>query len=152
MRRPSKRARPAEYTLLYAAVLALLAVGAVMVYSASSATSLLSGTGDPSFYLKRYVVFGLVGLVVLHLMSRHGLKLVKAVTPILLLAGFALTAAVKLPGVGVQVNGATRWLAAGPIQFQPSELLKLALILYGAQLLSTRSAQIRTLGGLWQPY
>src|SRR3954467_14987757 len=117
MRRPSKRARPAEYTLLYAAVLALLAVGAVMVYSASSATSLLRGTGDPSFYLKRYLVFGLIGLLVLHVMSRQGLKVVKAFTPVLMLAGFVLTAAVKLPGVGVQGNGATRWLAAGPVQF-----------------------------------
>ena len=64
MRRPkSKRARPLEYTLLYAATLFLLAIGAVMVYSASSATSLLHGSGDPSFYLKRYVVFGILGLV-----------------------------------------------------------------------------------------
>lgn len=151
MRRPSKRARPAEYTLLYAAVLALLAVGAVMVYSASSATSLLRGPGDPSFYLKRYVVFGLIGLVVLHLMSRQGLKLVKSLTPVILLAGFVLTAAVKLPGVGVQVNGATRWLAAGPIQFQPSELLKLGLILYAAQLLAARPAAVKTIGGITKP-
>lgn len=151
MRRPSKRARPAEYTLLYAAVLALLAVGAVMVYSASSATSLLSGTGDPSFYLKRYVAFGLIGLVVLHLMSRQGLKLVKSLTPVILLAGFVLTAAVKLPGVGVQVNGATRWLAAGPIQFQPSELLKLGLILYAAQLLAARPSAVKTIGGITKP-
>src|SRR4051794_39174034 len=99
MRRPAKRPRPPEYTLLYAATLFLLAIGAVMVYSASSATSLLRGPGDPSFYLKRYVVFGLLGLVVLHLMSRQGLKLVKTFTPALLLAGFVLTAAVKLPGV-----------------------------------------------------
>jgi cell division protein FtsW len=151
MRRPSKRARPAEYTLLYAAVLALLAVGAVMVYSASSATSLLRGPGDPSFYLKRYVVFGLIGLVVLHLMSRQGLKLVKSLTPVILLAGFVLTAAVKLPGVGVQVNGATRWLAAGPIQFQPSELLKLGLILYAAQLLAARPSAVKTIGGITKP-
>jgi cell division protein FtsW len=132
-------------------VLALLAVGAVMVYSASSATSLLRGPGDPSFYLKRYVVFGLIGLVVLHLMSRQGLKLVKSLTPVILLAGFVLTAAVKLPGVGVQVNGATRWLAAGPIQFQPSELLKLGLILYAAQLLAARPSAVKTIGGITKP-
>src|SRR4051794_27623811 len=144
MRRPSKRARPLEYTLLYAATLFLLAIGAVMVYSSSSATSLLRGPGDPSYYLKRYVAFGIIGLVVLHALSRHGLKLVKAVTPLLLLAGFGLTLAVKLPGIGVSVNGATRWLAAGPIQFQPSELLKLALVLYGAQLLAARPSAVKT--------
>src|SRR3982750_202312 len=98
MRRQStKRARPPEYTLLYAATLFLLAIGAVMVYSASSATSLLRGPGDPSFYLKRYVVFGLLGLIVMRLLSRHGLKLIKGLTPLLLVAGFGLTFAVMLP-------------------------------------------------------
>src|SRR3954447_12878503 len=151
MRRPSKRARPLEYTLLYAATLFLLAIGAVMVYSASSATSLLRGPGDPSFYLKRYVVFGMLGLVVLHVMSKHGLKLAKAFTPLLLVGGFVLTAAVRVPGIGVSVNGATRWLAAGPVQFQPSELLKVALVVYGASLLSSRPKRLQTLGGLCKP-
>src|SRR5215208_4951069 len=151
MRRPSKRARPLEYTLLYAATLFLLAIGAVMVYSASSATSLLRGSGDPSFYLKRYVIFGLVGLVVLRVMSKHGLRLAKTFTPLLLVAGFVLTAAVKLPGVGVNVNGASRWLALGPVQFQLSELLKLGLILYAAQLLATRPKSVLTIRALVRP-
>ena len=151
MRRPSKRARPLEYTLLYAATLFLLAIGAVMVYSASSATSLLRGSGDPSFYLKRYVIFGILGLVVMRIMAAHGLKLAKTFTPLLLVTGFVLTAAVKLPGIGVNVNGASRWLAAGPIQFQPSELLKLALILYAAQLLAKRPKAVVTLKGIAQP-
>src|SRR5205085_3390714 len=151
MRRPAKRSRPLEYTLLYAATLFLLAIGAVMVYSASSATSLLHGSGDPSYYLKRYVVFGLLGLVVLRVMSKQGLKLAKTFTPVLLAAGFGLTAAVKLPGIGVSVNGATRWLAAGPVQFQPSELLKLALILYAAQLLATRPEAVQTIKEIVRP-
>src|SRR4051812_11131541 len=152
MRRPSsKRARPLEYSLLYAATLFLLAIGAVMVYSASSATSLLRGSGDPSYYLKRYVVFGVLGLIVLRVMSKQGLKLAKTFTPVLLVAGFALTAAVKMPGIGVSVNGATRWLAAGPVQFQPSELLKLALILYAAQLLAARPKSGLTLKAISRP-
>ena len=137
--------------MLYAATLFLLAIGAVMVYSASSATSLLRGSGDPSFYLKRYVIFGLLGLIVLRIMSKQGLKLAKTFTPVLLVAGFALTAAVKLPGVGVNVNGASRWLAAGPVQFQPSELLKLALILYAAQLLAARPGSVQSIGTLVKP-
>ena len=66
----------------------------------------------------------------MHLASRHGLKVIKALTPLLLVGSFGLCVAVMLPGVGVTVNGATRWLGAGPLQFQPSELLKLALVLY----------------------
>ena len=142
---------PLEYSLLYTATLCLLAAGAVMVYSASSAESLLQGPGDASYYLKRYVIFALVGLGVLHVVSRRGLSAVKAATPVLLVVSFALTVAVMLPGIGVTVNGATRWLGAGPVQFQPSELLKLALVLYAAQLLAARPSALRSIGGLFKP-
>ena len=145
------RKRPVEYSILYTATLCLLAGGAVMVYSASSAESLLAGSGDPSYYLKRYVLFGLAGLVLLHAASRHGLKAIQALTPPLLVASFALTFAVMLPGIGVTVNGATRWLGAGPLQFQPSELLKVSLVLYAAQLLAARPHSVRTVGTLVKP-
>jgi cell division protein FtsW len=145
------RKRPLEYSILWTATLCLLAAGAVMVYSASSAESLLQGPGDASFYLKRYVVFGLLGLGALHFSSRVSLKAVKNVTPVLLVAAFGLTVAVMLPGIGVTVNGATRWLGAGSLQFQPSELLKVALVLYSAQLLAARPRSTRTLGGLIKP-
>ena len=143
--------RPVEYSILYTATLCLLAGGAVMVYSASSAESLLSGSGDASYYLKRYLMFGLAGLVVMHAASRHGLRAVRALTPVLLVASFCLTIAVMLPGLGVTVNGATRWLGAGPLQFQPSELLKVSLILYAAQVLAARPRATKTLGGLVKP-
>src|SRR3954465_4541483 len=152
--RRAKKARPKpplQYSILYTATLCLLAVGSVMVYSASSAESLLDGSGDPSYFFKRYLVFGLLGLAALHVASRRGVDLAKRVTGPLLGMAFALTVAVELPGVGVSVNGATRWLAAGPVQFQPSELLKGALVLYGANLLSSRPKRLQTLGGLCKP-
>ena len=145
------RKRPVEYSILYTATLCLLAGGAVMVYSASSAESLLSGPGDPSYYLKRYVLFGAAGMVLLHLASRQGLRVVRGLTPPLLVGSFVLTTAVMLPGVGVTVNGATRWLGAGVLQFQPSELLKVALVLYAAQLLAARPGSVRTVGTMTKP-
>jgi cell division protein FtsW len=149
--RPVTGKRPIEYSILYTATLCLLAGGAVMVYSASSAESLLAGSGDASFYLKRYLLFGLIGLLVLHAASRHGLAAIRALTPLLVVAGFVLTIAVMLPGVGVTVNGATRWLGAGPVQFQPAELLKASLVFYGAQVLAARPRSTRTVGGLMKP-
>ncbi|MET0614325.1 MAG: putative lipid II flippase FtsW [Thermoleophilaceae bacterium] len=145
------RKRPVEYSILYTATLCLLAGGAVMVYSASSAESLLSGPGDPAFYLKRYVMFGLAGLVLLHLASRHGLKVIRALTPVLLAGSFALTIAVMLPGIGRTVNGATRWIGAGAFQFQPSELLKVSIVLYAAQLLATRPESVRSIATMTKP-
>lgn len=149
-RPPAKR--PVEYSILFTATLCTLAVGAVMVYSASSAESLLqSPNGDPAMYLKRYVFLGLIGLGAMHYLSRHGLALVRRATPALLGTSFVLTVAVMLPGIGVTINGATRWLAAGPLQFQPSELLKVSLVLYAARLLADRPRSVFELGTLFKP-
>jgi cell division protein FtsW len=145
------RKAPLEYSILYTATLCLMAGGAVMVYSASSAESLLTGPGDPAYYLKRYLLFGAIGLGVLHLASRHGLRVIRAITPVLLVVGFGLTVLVMLPGFGVTANGATRWLGAGFVQFQPSELLKISLVLYAVQLLAARPSAVRTLGGIAKP-
>jgi cell division protein FtsW len=87
----------------------------------------------------------------MHLIARHGLGLVKKATGPLLIGSFGLCVAAMLPGIGVTVNGATRWVGAGPLQFQPSELLKVALVLYAAQLLAARPKRLRTLGGLCKP-
>ena len=149
--RARRRAKPPlEYSILYTATLCLLAAGAVMVYSASSAESLQSG-GDATGYLKRYLAFGALGLVAMHALSRRGLRLARNATPLILAAGFALTAAVMVPGIGVTVNGATRWLGAGPVQFQPSELLKVGLILFGASVLAARPSRLESVGALFKP-
>ena len=72
---------PVEYSILYTATLCLLAGGAVMVYSASSAEALV-GNGDAAYYLKRYLLLGAVGLAALHFISRHDLRRLKALTPV----------------------------------------------------------------------
>src|SRR5213076_59303 len=61
------------------------------------------------------------------------------------------TLAVMVPHVGISVNGARRWLGAGPVQFQPSELLKLALVLYAAQLLATQPKRMNSMKELARP-
>jgi cell division protein FtsW len=122
----------------------------VMVYSASSAESLLT-TGDSSYFLKRYLIFGAIGLAALHFLSRYGLKHVRHFTPLLLGGSFFLTMAVMVPGVGISVNGARRWIGAGPVQFQPSELLKVALVLYAAQVLATQPKRMRSMKTLAKP-
>jgi cell division protein FtsW len=140
-RRPVQR--PLEYRMLVTATLCLLAFGAVMVYSASSAKDLLQGSGNGSGYLAKYVIFGAIGLVVMHLLARLDLDAVRRVTPMLLAAAMVLVVCVRLPGLGVEVNGAKRWLGAGPLVFQPSELLKVALVLYAARLIAENPERVR---------
>src|SRR4051794_12355349 len=149
--RSARPERPLEYRILLTATMCLLAGGAVMVYSASSATDLLSGAGDGTGYLVKYAAYGAVGLVAMHWFARHGLEGVRRITPMLLIVSLGLTMATLLPGVGVPVNGARRWLGAGTLQFQPSELLKLALVLYGANLLDRRPERMRRIGGMVSP-
>ena len=138
-----KVAQPLEYNILLTATLCLLAFGAVMVYSASSARTLLQGQGDGTAFLVKYVTYGAVGVVAMHVIARQGLEGALKVTGPLLAASFACLVLVKVPGFGVSVNGARRWLGAGPLQFQPSEIAKLALVLYGTKLLAQKPGRLR---------
>ena len=141
-RRSKPSQKPLEYNILLTATLCLLAFGAVMVYSASSArTALEAGDAGTSFLVK-YAVYAALGLGVLYFVSRRPLDLLVKVTGPLLAVAFALLVIVRLPGIGVNINGAQRWIAAGPIQFQPSELAKLALLLYAVRFLAERPKRI----------
>src|SRR5690242_20116873 len=137
-----------EHSMLRTATLCLIAFGAVMVYSASSGTSLLNGGGDSSMYLKRYLMSAAIGLVALGYFSRHGVEAAKRYTPALLVVSIAGLLLVLMPGFGIQANGARRWLGAGPLQIQPSELAKLALVLYSASLIAAKPKRIRSLRGV----
>ena len=146
-----KKPPPIEHGILLTATLCLLAGGAVMVYSASSARDLLAGGGDGTSYLVRYAIYGGLGLLAMRFLSRHGLEAVRQATPVILLVAFAGLLAVMLPGIGVEVNGARRWVGVGALQFQPSELMKLALVLYSVQLLASQPRRVRTLKGILNP-
>jgi cell division protein FtsW len=136
------RSQPLEANILLTATFCLLAAGAVMVYSASSARTLLQGRNDAGF-LVRYLIFGGVGLVLMHLISRHGLAKVARLTVPLLAVAIALQLLVLVPGIGVEVNGSRRWIGRGALRFQPSELLKIALLLYVVKTLATRPKIVR---------
>jgi cell division protein FtsW len=97
------------------------------------------------------VLFGAVGLVAMHVMARRGVALLRQLTPLLLIASFGLLLLVLVPGVGISVNGARRWIGPGTLSFQPSELMKLALVLYVAQFLAGHPRRIRTFKGMVNP-
>lgn len=145
-----KRRRPVstEYNMLLTATLCLLAFGAVMVFSASSTTRILQngGLSDSAFYLKRTLLFGAVGLAIMHVTARLDLRAIRRLTPLLL--GGSLFLLLAVLAVGSEVNGANRWIGGGSLQIQPSELAKVALILYGADLLARKPKRANSLEGL----
>jgi cell division protein FtsW len=140
-----------EHRILLTATMCLLAFGAVMVYSASSATTLLQGHGYGSGFLVKFILYGAVGLVIMRVLARDGVAKVQSITAPLLATSFVLVLAVHIPHVGVSVNGARRWIGPGPLQFQPSELMKIALVLYAAVLLAKRPQRVHDLRELARP-
>jgi cell division protein FtsW len=136
-----------EQRLLVLVTLALVAFGLVMVFSATSAAAAL-GKGDPITFLKRQGIYALIGIALLVVASRFDHRRLRSLAPPLLLTALGLCLAVLV--VAPEINGAKRWLTAGPFTFQPSELAKLGLLLWAAAYLS-RSGAPRTLGELWKP-
>lgn len=149
-KRKSKARRAAvstEYNLLLTATLCLLAFGAVMVFSASSTTQVLQngGLADSAYYLQRTLIVGALGLVIMHFTARYGLGGIRRLTPVFLVGTMFLLLVVL--GAGQSVNGATRWIGGGSFQIQPSELAKVALILYSADLLAREPKRVRSIKG-----
>jgi cell division protein FtsW len=136
-----------EQQLLLLVTLALVAFGLVMVYSATSAPAAL-GNADPSYYLRRQGLYALVGVALLLLLRRSGYRALRPLAPALVVVSLVLLVAVL--AVGETVNGATRWLQLGPVSFQPSELAKLALLVFAAAYLARRPAP-RTFAELIRP-
>ncbi len=124
----------ASYYLLLGSAGLLLLLGLVMVLSASSVKSYVS-TGTPYDIFRRQLVWVALGLPALWLGLRLRLHTYRMLAYPTLLVSVILMVLVLVPGVGVSVPGSTRWLDLGPLWLQPSELAKLGLVLWGADLL-----------------
>ena len=137
----------AEYdrSLAWAALL-LAALGLVMVYSASIATAEATRhTGNnAAWYLWRHAVFLGAALVAAIMVFLVPARLWQKAAPLLFLAGLGLLGAVLAPGFGREVNGARRWLDLGIVTVQPSELMKLAVVLYAADYTVRKHAVLKS--------
>lgn len=129
--------RPAGYVLLLATIAVLNVVGLVMVLSASSVSS-LSNYGSSWFFFRRQILWIALGVAAFVFGARIDYRMWrKLVTPLLAIAALLL-ALVLVPGVGITAFGSRRWLGVGIWRFQPSEIAKLALLVYVADVLTRR--------------
>ncbi|MBV8373327.1 MAG: putative lipid II flippase FtsW [Candidatus Eremiobacteraeota bacterium] len=130
--------------VLFAVVATLVGIGLVMVFSASSATA-YAEHGDIAYYVKRQLIWLVVGLAAAYGVYRMDLARLKRAAPYLLLGGIAGLLLVFVPHVGVGVNGGRRWIGIGPFTVEPSEFAKLALIVYLSAILANRGERITSL-------
>ena len=131
-------ARDSGWIVLAAVVAVLSVVGLMMVLSASSVEAFRSYGGSWVFFLRQLVWLALGALALLVTASVDYRRWRRVVVPLVMTA-FVLLVAVLIPGLGVTVGGSTRWLAFGPVRVQPSELAKLALLLFSADLMARRA-------------
>ncbi len=130
--------------VLFAVVATLVGIGLIMVFSASSATA-YAEHGDIAYYLKRQLIWLLVGSIAAFAVYRMDLARLKRAAPYLLVAAFAGLLLVFVPHVGVGVNGGRRWIGFSSLSLEPSEFAKLALVVYLAAILSNRGERITSL-------
>ncbi|RMG69340.1 MAG: putative lipid II flippase FtsW [Nitrospirae bacterium] len=140
-------------------VFALTAVGLVMVYSSTAVLPVAKTGGLDSVkvtlkqfvYLKKHLLTLLIALTAMAGFYRIGLGKLNRLCYVLLGLSFVLLVAVFIPGIGVKINGARRWLRLWPSTFQPSELVKFAMIVYLARYLSENENRLYDLRTFLKP-
>ncbi|MGE0010301.1 MAG: putative lipid II flippase FtsW [Candidatus Babeliales bacterium] len=134
----------ADLNIFLGIVTALVIIGLLFIYSASSVAA-LELHGSPHYFLKKQLIGLVVGLIAFWLARTIPLSFIKSISPLLFISALALTALTLVPALGSRIHGSARWLQLGSFSFQPSELLKVAFVLYLARFLDTHHYKAPTL-------
>ncbi|MBE7527881.1 putative lipid II flippase FtsW [Betaproteobacteria bacterium PRO4] len=133
--------QPGLDLLLVVAVLLLLGLGLVMVYSASIAIAESKfGEGNSHYFLVRQVLYILAGIAVGNACFRIPLRWWQTYSHYLLGFGILLLVVVLVPGISHEINGSRRWLSLVIFNFQPSELMKLFILIFTADYVVRKAA------------
>jgi cell division protein FtsW len=139
--RAGRASRAPSDRLLLLVTLSLVGVGIVMIYSASAIRA-QERFGDPTFFLKKQLVYACVGLLAMVWAVGRDLKTFQRLTPILFLGSLLLLLLVLVPHIGIRINGARRWIRFFGFSFQPAELAKLSMILFLASYFARRQDRL----------
>ncbi|MBV8194479.1 MAG: FtsW/RodA/SpoVE family cell cycle protein, partial [Candidatus Dormibacteraeota bacterium] len=129
---------------LLTVVVALVAFGLVMVYSASEALGYL-WFGNPSYFFEHQLIGVALGFAGMFLIARFDYHRLRGLSKSAMVVMVLLLLAVLLPHIGVQANGAQRWFQIGPLSVQPSAISIAIIIVFFARWLDDRSGRIRSL-------
>jgi cell division protein FtsW len=133
-------------------VLGLVVLGLLIVYSSSFALGLLA-FNDANYFVARQALWAVIGTGLLVTFMRIDYRLLRPVSPLLMLGSIVLLTAVLVPGLGLERNGAQRWISLGPLPpLQPSEFAKLALIIYVSAWLAGKGRYVQDLALGFVPF
>ncbi|MDP3766626.1 MAG: FtsW/RodA/SpoVE family cell cycle protein, partial [Dehalococcoidia bacterium] len=125
-------------------MLGLVVLGLLIVYSSSFALGLVA-FNDANYFVTRQAIWAAIGIGLLVALMRLDYRLLRSVSPLLMLAAILALMAVLVPGIGIERNGAQRWISLGPLPpVQPSEFAKLALVIYVSAWLAGKGTYIRS--------
>ena len=135
-----------DYNLIWASLL-LLGIGLVMVYSSSIDTAAASKSLDYQnyYYLLRQSIYITLGFLIGYIIFQIPIYFWQKMAPYIFIFGLLLLILVLIPGIGKEVNGSQRWISLGIANFQPSEFVKLATIMYASDYVLRKSKQMRTI-------
>jgi len=123
--------------------LLLLTIGVIMVLSSSFARAYAQGK-SPTYYFVRQAAFAVAGVVAMILLSKVRMVTYRRLSLLVLGVSIFLLAVVWIPHIGTRVNGARRWLSLGFTTFQPSEIAKIAVVLFFSSMICTYKEQMQT--------
>ena len=124
--------------------LLLTAMGMVMVLSASFPSAYYENNGNGAYYFVRQGIFAVLGLAAMFGLSKMNYQRLRGAGKILLYISLFLLVIVLIPGIGQLRNGARRWIGLGVLTFQPSEIAKVAIVVYFAGSISRKKEQMQT--------
>jgi len=142
--------REVDTSVLLLAV-TLTCIGVVMVYS-SSAIMAAERFNDGFYFLKRQLVYTLIGFLLMAIATYFNYQNWRKLSVITLIGSICLLALLFMPGLGVRVGGALRWLRLPGFNLQPAELVKLGLVLYLAHSLTRKKEMVRSFAKGYLPY
>lgn len=137
---PLKKSNPD--LVLIIVTLSLLAIGLIMVYSASAIWATYKFEGDSFYFVKRQMLFAFVGVIAMFFIMNVDYWTWRTWSKVIIIVCFVLLVIVLVPGIGMARNGSRSWIGVGAFSIQPSEFMKLAMIAFLAKFLAERQKLI----------
>lgn len=140
--KPAVKTKPIDF-ILFSTIMLLVAIGVVMVYSASSYSAFFNtAIKDSTYYLKKQGIAALIGVVFMFITIKIDYHKIKKYTTVFMIITVVLLAVVL---AFQPINGATRWIQLGPLSLQPSEIAKYIVVIFMAKSISKKGEKIKTL-------